>query len=61
MGHRSGSNGEPRPVTIGAATDGQIEIVKGLQRDEQIVVAGMGFLRDGMKVRDLGDELAGGR
>ena len=35
----------------------QIEIIEGLQPGERIVVAGVSFLRDGMKVRDLGDAL----
>ncbi len=48
-----------RPVKIGAPAGGQIEIVDGLQPDERIAVAGVSFLRDGMKVRDLGDALGG--
>jgi multidrug efflux pump subunit AcrA (membrane-fusion protein) len=48
-----------RPVKIGAPTGGQIEIIDGLQPDERIAVAGVSFLRDGMKVRDLGDALGG--
>jgi multidrug efflux pump subunit AcrA (membrane-fusion protein) len=50
-----------RPVKMGAATDGQIEIVDGLHPGDRIVVAGTAFLRDGMKVRDLGDALGGGQ
>jgi multidrug efflux pump subunit AcrA (membrane-fusion protein) len=49
-----------RPVKIGEATGGQIEIVKGLQPGDRIAVAGVTFLRDGMKVKDLGDALEGG-
>jgi RND family efflux transporter MFP subunit len=48
-----------RPVKIGAATGGQLEIVDGLQPGDRIAVAGVSFLRDGMKVRDLGDALGG--
>jgi RND family efflux transporter MFP subunit len=48
----------PRPVTMGVASGGQIEIIKGLKRGERIVIAGVTFLHDGMKVRDLGDALA---
>jgi len=48
-----------RPVKIGAPAGGQIEIVDGLQPDERIAVAGVSFLRDGMKVRDLGNALGG--
>jgi RND family efflux transporter MFP subunit len=49
-----------RPVEIGAATGGRIEIVNGLQPGDRIAVAGVPFLREGMKVRDLGDALGGG-
>jgi len=48
-----------RPVKLGAVTGGQIEIVDGLQPGDRIAVAGVTFLRDGMKVRDLGDALGG--
>jgi RND family efflux transporter MFP subunit len=50
---------EPRAVTLGEATGGQIEIVNGLEAGERIAVAGVTFLREGMKVRDLGDALGG--
>lgn len=46
-----------RPVTLGTAVGGQIEIVEGLEPGERIAVAGVSFLRDGMEVRDLGDAL----
>lgn len=46
-----------RPVKIGEATGGRIEIVEGLQPGDRIAVAGVTFLREGMKVRDLGDAL----
>jgi RND family efflux transporter MFP subunit len=48
-----------RPVTLGAASGGQIEIVEGLAAGDRIAVAGVNFLRQGMKVRDLGDALGG--
>jgi RND family efflux transporter MFP subunit len=48
-----------RPVKIGSATGGQLEIVDGLQPGDRIAVAGVSFLREGMKVRDLGDALGG--
>jgi RND family efflux transporter MFP subunit len=48
-----------RPVKIGEATGSQIEIVDGLQPGDRIAVAGVQFLREGMKVRDLGDGLGG--
>ena len=44
-------------VKLGAVTGGSIEIVEGLQPGDRIAVAGVSFLRDGMKVRDLGDTL----
>jgi membrane fusion protein, multidrug efflux system len=48
-----------RPVKIGEATGSQIEIVTGLQPGDRIAVAGVTHLREGMKVRDLGDSLGG--
>jgi membrane fusion protein, multidrug efflux system len=48
-----------RIVKLGAPTGDEIEIVNGLQQGDRIVVAGATFLRDGMKVRDLGDALGG--
>jgi membrane fusion protein, multidrug efflux system len=48
-----------RQVKLGEATSGQIEIVEGLAPGDRIAVAGVTFLRDGMKVRDLGDALGG--
>jgi membrane fusion protein, multidrug efflux system len=48
-----------RPVTMGAARDGDVEILDGLNPGDRIVVAGATFLRDGMKVRDLGNALGG--
>jgi RND family efflux transporter MFP subunit len=49
-----------RPVNLGEATGGRVEIVDGLQPGDRIAVAGVTFLREGMKVRDLGDALGGG-
>lgn len=49
-----------RPVKLGEATGGQIAIAEGLQPGDRVAVAGVTFLRDGMKVRDLGDVLGGG-
>ena len=48
-----------RPVKIGAVAGGEIEIADGLQAGDRIATAGASFLRDGMKVRDLGDALGG--
>jgi RND family efflux transporter MFP subunit len=50
-----------RPVKLGEATGSQLEIVGGLEPGERIAVAGVTFLREGMKVRDLGDALGGGQ
>jgi len=50
----------PRPVKVGAVTGGRIEIVDGLQPGDRIVVAGVTQLREGQKVRDLGNTLGGG-
>lgn len=48
-----------RPVKLGETAGGLIEIVEGLQPGNRIAVAGVRFLQDGMKVRDLGDALGG--
>jgi RND family efflux transporter MFP subunit len=50
-----------RMVKLGGATGGQIEILEGLQPGDRIAVAGLAFLREGMKVRNLGDALGGGQ
>jgi RND family efflux transporter MFP subunit len=50
-----------RPVKIAEATGGQIAVTAGLQPGDRIAVAGVTFLREGMKVRDLGDALGGGQ
>jgi RND family efflux transporter MFP subunit len=49
----------PRPVKLGEATGGEIAIISGLEPGDRIAVAGATLLRDGMKVRDLGDALGG--
>jgi RND family efflux transporter MFP subunit len=51
----------PRPVKLGEATGGRVEVADGVQPGDRVVVAGVRFLREGMKVRDLGDVLGGGR
>jgi RND family efflux transporter MFP subunit len=48
-----------RPVKIGEPSGNQIEIVDGLQSGDRIAVAGVSFLREGTKVRDLGVALGG--
>lgn len=39
-----------RPVQLGIETNGEVEIVGGLDESESVVVAGQGSLRDGSKV-----------
>jgi RND family efflux transporter MFP subunit len=46
-----------RPVKLGAISSSSIEILEGLAAGDRIAVAGVSMLRDGMKVRDLGDAL----
>lgn len=46
-------------VKTGAVTGGSIEILDGLQPGDRVTVAGVSFMREGMKVRDLGNALAG--
>lgn len=46
-----------RPVQLGGASQGRVEVSQGLEPGDLIVVAGTRFLRDGMQVRDLGDAL----
>jgi RND family efflux transporter MFP subunit len=49
-----------RPVKLGMASGSEIEIVDGLQPGDRIAIAGVTHLREGMKVRDLGDAFGGG-
>ncbi len=46
-----------RPVKIGQASGGRIEIIEGIEPGERIAVAGVNSLREGLQVRDLGDAL----
>ena len=48
-----------RPVKIGEVAGSRVEVVDGLQPGDRIAVAGVRFLREGMKVRNLGDALGG--
>ncbi|MGH7243196.1 MAG: efflux RND transporter periplasmic adaptor subunit [Phycisphaerales bacterium] len=48
-----------RAVKVGAAAGNQIEIIEGLQPGDRIAIAGVSFLSDGQKVRDLGNALGG--
>jgi RND family efflux transporter MFP subunit len=48
-----------RPVRTGAISGGLTAITAGLQPGDRIAAAGASHLREGMKVRDLGDALGG--
>ncbi|HWB84630.1 MAG TPA: efflux RND transporter periplasmic adaptor subunit [Bryobacteraceae bacterium] len=48
-----------REVRLGEVKDGKVEIRDGLRPGERIAVAGAEQLREGMKVRDLGNALGG--
>jgi RND family efflux transporter MFP subunit len=50
-----------RPVKLGEATGGRVEVMDGLQPGDRIAVAGVRSLREGMRVSDLGDALGGGQ
>ncbi len=50
-----------RPVVLGPMLGSEIAIAGGLSPGERIAVAGASALRDGMKVRDLGDALGSRR
>jgi RND family efflux transporter MFP subunit len=50
-----------RPVKLGGVSGDSVEIVDGAKAGERIARAGASFLREGMKVRDLGNELGGGQ
>jgi len=54
-------NVERRPVKTGSVTGDSIAVLEGLQPGDRIAVAGVQFLHEGMKVRDLGDQLEGNR
>jgi len=40
-----------RPIELGIQADGQVEVLSGLEKDEKIVIAGHGGLRDGSLVQ----------
>lgn len=48
-------------VNVGVPSGNLIEIREGLKDGDRIATAGVSFLRPGMKVRDLGNALGGGR
>jgi multidrug efflux pump subunit AcrA (membrane-fusion protein) len=55
----SDDKAQRRAVKLGQAAGGQVEVADGLQAGDRIAVAGVTFLREGMKVRELGDALGG--
>lgn len=48
-----------RPVKLGTPSGDGVEVLEGLEPGEQIAIAGVRFLREGMTVRDLGNALGG--
>ena len=46
---------EPRPVRVGMLRGSRIDILEGLSTGDRVVVAGVSFLRAGMKVRLMPD------
>lgn len=48
-----------REVRMGDVQDGRVEIRSGLRPGDRIAVAGAAYLREGMKVNDLGNALGG--
>ena len=49
----AGGKAQLRPVVQGIPTDGMVEIIDGLKKDEQVVVVGLSGLNDGDAVRVL--------
>lgn len=56
---KNGDTVSRRAVKVGEVSGDQIVISDGLAPGDRIAVAGVSFLREGMKVRDLGNELGG--
>lgn len=48
-----------RPVKLGAISSNSVEVLEGLAPGDRIAIAGVSMLREGMKVRDLGNALGG--
>lgn len=48
-----------RPVKLGATSGDRVEVVQGIAPGDRIAIAGVSFLSEGQKVRDLGDSLGG--
>jgi RND family efflux transporter MFP subunit len=48
-------------IKLGIPVGNEIEVLEGLKAGDRIATAGVSFLRSGMKVRDLGNSLGGGR
>ena len=45
------TSAELRPIELGEATGGRIEVLAGLTKDEQVVIRGNERLQPGAKVR----------
>lgn len=48
---------QSRPVKLGAVMGGKVEVLDGVQAGDRIAIAGVSFLRDGMRVRVMGETL----
>lgn len=51
---------EKRPLSLGVADNGRIEVIQGLAANEQVVMEGLDRLRPGREVQVLGAEAASG-
>jgi membrane fusion protein (multidrug efflux system) len=51
-----GGTAAKRTVELGLEEAGQVEVLTGIAAGERVIVAGQGGLRDGAKVRVLGEE-----
>lgn len=50
-----------RPIKTGSVTGGSVEILEGVLPGDRIATAGVSFIREGMKVKDLGNGLSSSR
>ncbi len=51
-----GSTASKRAVSLGIEENGRVEVLSGLEPGEEVIVAGQGGLREGTKIRILGEE-----